>query len=55
MLAGFHTVDEHFRTAPIEQNVPMLLGMLDVWYSNFFGAQTYAVLPYNDYLARVPA
>ncbi len=55
LLAGFHTIDEHFRTAPIEQNVPMLLGLLDVWYSNFFGAQTFAVLPYNDYLSRFPA
>ena len=53
MLAGFRLVDEHFRTAPIEQNLPMLLGLIGVWYNNFFGAQTLAVLPYSHYLAHL--
>jgi glucose-6-phosphate isomerase len=55
MLAGFHAVDEHFRTAPLEENLPALQGMLNVWYNNFFGAQTHAVLPYSHRLARFPA
>jgi glucose-6-phosphate isomerase len=55
MLGGFHEVDEHFRTAPFEQNMPVLLGLLTVWYSDFFGAQTQAVLPYDQYLKRFPA
>jgi glucose-6-phosphate isomerase len=55
MLAGFHAIDEHFRTAPFEQNLPVLLGLLTVWYVNFFGAQTQAVLPYDQYLKRFPA
>jgi glucose-6-phosphate isomerase len=55
MLAGFETMDEHFRTAPFDQNLPVLLGLLGVWYSNFFGAQTHAVLPYDQYLHRFPA
>jgi glucose-6-phosphate isomerase len=55
MLAGFHAIDEHFRTAPLEQNLPVLLGLLNVWYNNFFGAQTHAVLPYSHRLARFPA
>jgi glucose-6-phosphate isomerase len=55
MLAGFHAVDEHFRTAPIESNLPALLGLLAVWYGDFFGAQTVAVLPYEQYLKRFPA
>jgi glucose-6-phosphate isomerase len=55
MLDGFHTVDEHFRTAPYEQNLPALLGLISVWYINFFGTQTQAVLPYSQYLARFPA
>ncbi|MEO8345451.1 MAG: glucose-6-phosphate isomerase [Betaproteobacteria bacterium] len=55
MLAGFHEMDEHFRTAPFERNLPVLLGMLTVWYSDFFGAQTQAVLPYEQYLKRFPA
>ncbi len=55
MLAGFHTTDEHFRTTPFERNVPVLLAMLGIWYRNFFGASSYAVLPYNQYLARFPA
>jgi glucose-6-phosphate isomerase len=55
MLAGFHAVDEHFRTAPTESNVPALLGLLAVWYGDFFGAQTVAVLPYEQYLKRFPA
>ena len=53
-LAGFHAMDEHFRSAPLEQNLPVLLGVLGVWYRNFFGAQTYAVLPYDQYLAYFP-
>jgi glucose-6-phosphate isomerase len=55
MLAGFHTIDEHFRTTPMDQNVPFLLGLINVWYNNFFGAQTHAVLPYSHRLARFPA
>jgi glucose-6-phosphate isomerase len=55
MLAGFHTIDEHFRTAPVDQSVPFLLGLINVWYNNFFGAQTHAVLPYSHRLARFPA
>ncbi len=55
MLAGFHAMDEHFREAPPAFNLPMLLGLLAVWYGNFFGAQTCAVLPYDQYLHRFPA
>jgi len=55
MLAGFHAIDEHFRTAPLEKNLPVILGLLTVWYSDFFGAQTQAVLPYDQYLKRFPA
>jgi glucose-6-phosphate isomerase len=55
MLAGFHEIDEHFRTTPFEGNVPVLLGLLGVWYRDFFGAQSHAVLPYNHYLSRFPA
>ena len=55
MLSGFHAMDEHFRTAPFERNLPVLLGLLTVWYANFFDAQTVAVLPYDQYLARFPA
>jgi glucose-6-phosphate isomerase len=55
MLDGFHRIDEHFRTAPFERNLPVLMGLLAVWYSNFFGAQTAAVLPYEQYLKRFPA
>jgi glucose-6-phosphate isomerase len=55
MLAGYHAIDEHFRTTPIERNVPALLGLLNVWYNNFLGAQTHAVLPYAQYLHRFPA
>ena len=55
LLAGFHEVDEHFRTAPPEKNLPMLMGLLTVWYNNFFGAQTLAVLPYSEHMARFPA
>jgi glucose-6-phosphate isomerase len=55
MLAGFHAIDVHFRTAPFERNLPALLGLLDVWYASFLGAQTQAVLPYSQYLARFPA
>ena len=55
MLGGFHEMDEHFRTAPFEKNLPVLMGMLAVWYNNFFDAQTIAVLPYDQYLKRFPA
>ena len=55
MLGGFHAMDEHFRTAPFERNLPVLMGLLTVWYNNFFGAQTVAVLPYDQYLKRFPA
>jgi glucose-6-phosphate isomerase len=55
MLFGLYSMDEHFRTAPLEQNVPAIQGMLNVWYNNFFGAQTHAVLPYSYRLARFPA
>jgi glucose-6-phosphate isomerase len=55
MLAGFHAVDEHFRTAPFGHNLPVLMGLLGVWYSDFFDAQTVAVLPYDQYLKRFPA
>jgi len=55
MLAGFHAMDEHFRTAPFEQNLPVLLGLLSVWYNDFFGAQTVGVFPYEQYLKRFPA
>jgi glucose-6-phosphate isomerase len=55
MLDGSHQMDEHFRTTPFERNLPVLLGLLTVWYNNFFGAQTVAVLPYDQYLKRFPA
>jgi len=55
MLAGFHAMDEHFRTAPFERNLPVLMGLLGVWYNNFFDAQTVAVLPYEQYLEYLPA
>ena len=55
MLSGFHQMDEHFRTAPFERNIPVLLGLLGVWYTDFFGAETIAVLPYEQYLKRFPA
>ena len=55
MLSGFHQMDEHFRTAPFEKNLPVLLGLLGIWYADFFGAQTMAVLPYEQYLKRFPA
>jgi glucose-6-phosphate isomerase len=55
LLAGFHSIDEHFRSAPIEKNLPALLGLLSLWYNDFFGAQTVAVLPYEQYLKRFPA
>src|SRR6516162_2249749 len=55
MLGGFHRMDEHFRTAPFERNLPVLLGLLGVWYTDFFGAETVAVLPYEQYLKRFPA
>jgi glucose-6-phosphate isomerase len=55
MLAGFHAMDEHFRTAPFEANMPVILGLLTVWYADFFNAQTQAILPYDQYLKRFPA
>src|SRR6266568_4237525 len=54
MLGGMHEMDEHFRTAPFERNLPVLLGLLGVWYVNCFGAETHAILPYSHYLARLP-
>ncbi len=53
MLAGFHQIDEHFRTAPLERNLPVILGLLGIWYNNFFGAETVAILPYDQYLSRL--
>jgi glucose-6-phosphate isomerase len=55
LLAGFHAMDEHFRTTPFEHNLPVLMGLLCVWYGNFFGAQTVGVMPYDQYLKRLPA
>jgi glucose-6-phosphate isomerase len=55
MLAGFHAMDEHFRAAPFDRNLPVLMGLLAVWYGDFFGASTHAVLPYDQYLKRFPA
>lgn len=55
MLSGFREMDEHFRTAPLAENLPVIMGLLTVWYTNFFGAQTTAVLPYDQYLHRFPA
>ena len=55
MLEGFHELDEHFRTAPFEGNIPVIMGLLGIWYIDFFGAQTQAVLPYDNYLKRFPA
>src|SRR5262244_1944768 len=54
MLAGFHEMDEHFRTAPFAANLPVIMGLLSVWYNDFFDAQTVAVLPYEQYLKRFP-
>jgi len=55
MLAGFHAMDEHFRMAPFDKNLPVLMGLLTIWYNNFFDAQTVAILPYNNYLKYLPA
>jgi len=55
MLAGFHAMDEHFRTAPLDENLPVILALLGVWYGNFYGSQSTAVLPYEQYLHRLPA
>ncbi len=55
MLAGFHEMDEHFRSTPLEQNLPVIMGLLAVWYGDFFGAQTVGVMPYDQYLKRFPA
>jgi glucose-6-phosphate isomerase len=55
MLAGFHAIDEHFRTAPFESNLPVLLGLIGIWYGDFFGAETQAILPYSQYLWRLTA
>lgn len=54
-LAGFRAMDDHFRSAPLDHNLPVLLGLLGIWYNDFFGAESYAVLPYDTYLARLPA
>ena len=54
MLAGFHAMDEHFRTAPLEKNLPALLGLLTLWYNNFFGAQTVGIMPYAAYMPAFP-
>src|SRR5690242_2182103 len=55
MLAGFHAMDEHFRTTPFERNLPVLLGLIGIWYNNFYGAETVAILPYDYYLGRLSA
>jgi len=55
LLSGAHKVDEHFRTAPFEQNIPVIMGLLGIWYNNFFGAQSHAILPYDQYLVYFPA
>jgi glucose-6-phosphate isomerase len=55
MLRGFRSIDEHFRTAPFESNLPVLLGLIGIWYTNFFGAETHAILPYSQYLSELPA
>jgi glucose-6-phosphate isomerase len=55
LLAGFHAMDEHFRTTPLDRNLPALMGLLSVWYADFFGAQTSGVMPYSQYLKRFPA
>ena len=55
LLAGAHQVDQHFRTAPFEQNIPVIMGLLGIWYNNFFGAQSHAILPYDQYLVHFPA
>jgi glucose-6-phosphate isomerase len=55
MLSGFHEMDEHFRRAPFERNMPVLMGLIGLWYNNFLGAETQAILPYNEYLGRFPA
>ncbi len=55
MLGGFHVIDSHFRTAPLERNLPALLGLIGVWHINFFGAETQAILPYNQYLTKLTA
>jgi glucose-6-phosphate isomerase len=55
LLAGGHAMDEHFRTAPLHENIPVVLALLGIWYNNFFGAGSYAILPYDQYLARFPA
>ncbi|HYE34702.1 glucose-6-phosphate isomerase [Methylocaldum sp.] len=55
LLAGAHKVDEHFRTQPFERNIPVILGLLGIWYANFFGAESYAILPYDQYLEHLPA
>jgi glucose-6-phosphate isomerase len=55
LLHGFHALDEHFRSAPLDRNLPVLLGLLAVWYGGFFGAQTFGVMPYEQYLSRFPA
>ncbi len=55
LLAGAHDMDEHFRTTPFEKNLPVLMGVLGLWYNNFFGASTQAILPYDQYMTRFAA
>ena len=55
LLSGAYEIDEHFRTAPLERNIPVILGMLGIWYANFFGAESHAILPYDQYLHRFAA
>jgi glucose-6-phosphate isomerase len=55
LLSGAHKVDEHFRSMPFEENIPVIMGLLGIWYNNFFGAQTHAILPYDQYMSRFPA
>jgi glucose-6-phosphate isomerase len=55
LLSGAHKVDEHFRTTPFEENIPVIMGLLGIWYNNFFGAETHAILPYDQYMYRFPA
>ena len=55
LLQGAHEMDEHFRTAPLEENLPVIMGMLGIWYNNFFGSDTHAIIPYDQYLKKLPA
>ena len=55
LLAGFSAMDEHFRSSPLEENLPVIMALISIWYTNFFGAETEAILPYEQYLSRFPA